>query len=312
MMERVERTQESIEKINTHKVVQIETEDQVIRGILTETVDPDVRQIEVSAPEDMKGVSLLIKKSSLSPNKPFAYQLASGEWRDSTPLRSIATWETSHSISFADLVKLSEFENSQPLPPNPHSEVGVALGSLKSYESVLVPYSYSPERKKSPGSKFNFAFEKGLGWKIHLNATPENVKKISEYLKSNEYEHKYLSGGDPSDGKVFTIYFGSKSKLDEWSEVLASDLKSYISRPATNGEVEVAPGISARFDPGQARGDRFFRYGYFGVPVYRGDTSEESVNSKRILLEGSTDEKEEVTRLSYEKLSDLYGSYFTG
>jgi|GEM_PF-6310792 len=35
----------------------------------------------------------------------------------------------------------------------------------------------------------------GIHWKFHLNVSPKNVKKVSEFLKKEDFFHKYLMGG---------------------------------------------------------------------------------------------------------------------
>lgn len=49
-----------------------------------------------------------------------------------------------------------------------------------------------------------------VGHKIHLNVTPQHVRRVSEYLRDEGFRHKYLRGGEVEDGKIFPpIRFGT-------------------------------------------------------------------------------------------------------
>lgn len=86
-----------------------------------------------------------------------------------------------------------------------------------------------------------------LGWKVHLNVTPEHVKEVSAYLKDNGYNHKYFSGGELENGKVFTVYIGSFKLVNELSKLISQDIGALLARPKASDEVEFAPGVVGRF-----------------------------------------------------------------
>jgi hypothetical protein len=180
----------------------------------------------------------------------------------------------------------------------------------EAYIKELAPYFHHDEPQRhainNPADgKTVTPLKQDTGWKIHLNVVPENVKAVSEYLKQNHYNHKFLSGGEPDDGKVFTIYFGAKSVMDQWVHQLSSDLGEKLALPGAYDEVEVARGVVARFtvDDRETRGGGEFRpYGAYGLSFLR-DT--------KMPWKVSRDERIADAKRTYERLKDLYGSYFS-
>lgn len=197
-----------------------------------------------------------------------------------------------------------------------------ALRALEEeYRDALPEYDFVPDAinyaiSNRDETKCNFLLgNPNLGWKAHLNVTPENVPGVSEYLKQRGYAHKYLTGGNGSEGKAFTIYFGAKGVMEKWTETLSKDLVGVLCKPLAEEEVEIAPGIVGRFtslekdgkEMGEAK-DAFLQYGEYGVSARR----------EFVLARGgwknitTPQSKAELLRDAFESLSRLYGSYFHG
>ena len=182
--------------------------------------------------------------------------------------------------------------------------------SLPEYEYIREGIAFAVANRDV--AKCNFAFGNvSEGWKAHLNATPENVSMISEYLKQNGYAHKYLTGGVGTEGKAFTIYFGAKSTMDKWASQLSQDLHTALSKPSVADEVEVAGGIVARFTSlpeGSSVGGEYLQYGEYGMSARRAFVLErggwENITS--------SEDRKAVAKDAYEHLSQMYGSYFHG
>lgn len=168
------------------------------------------------------------------------------------------------------------------------------------YTQVLPEYSYHPP---SDSDKFDYN-NPNIGYKFHLNVPLEHVIEVSSYLKDNGYNHKYLKGGDVSDGKVFTIYIGSKDLADKLAQVLSHDLVGLLRRPRVQNSVELAPGIAARFNQ---LGYGFSRYpssGVIGFNVLDGLNSFGSNYDHKLA--------KLAFEISFNKLVELHGVYFTG
>lgn len=147
----------------------------------------------------------------------------------------------------------------------------------------------------------------GVGHKIHLNVSPENIKTISEYLIRKGYCHKFLNGGEILNGKIFTVYIGSHDLTNALAQTLSMDLQDYLSRPIAKEEVEYAPNIIGRFTGGR---DEFQQYGFGirGITIHNKWADQMTWNTEgekgKILPLAFTD--------SYNALSNRYGSYFYG
>lgn len=156
--------------------------------------------------------------------------------------------------------------------------------------------------------------------KLHLNVLPENVVLVSNYLKTNGIEHKYFSGGELGDGKVFTIYCGSITMAAKVAGMIARDLNGKLCHPSANSEIEYAPNVSGRFD--------IIHQGFGRYPVVgtRGVNSLE--NDKRRSLHFLMGHRDEIERIinspEYKEFSAAafdrslaiiiarYGDYFHG
>lgn len=173
------------------------------------------------------------------------------------------------------------------------------------YEARLVPYHFAGR----PG-KADHIDPKNLnvGHKLHLNVGIEEVVAVSEYLKKEGFYHKFLSGGEVTDGTVFTVYVGSKDLTDKLAKQLSEELKSWLRKPVRKDEIEYAPNI-----PGRFVGDKkdFMQYGIGirGISVSREMASLFSPWSSKKDL----DQKKTLAfQASFNALADKYGEYFYG
>ncbi len=222
-------------------------------------------------------------------------------------------------------------ELSKDLPENPwvQSQIGKPFNQEhhKEFEKIAGLEEYSSSKKElddynkenPENHKYDFQEFNDDGWKLHLNVEPENVKKVSEYLTKNGYMHKFLSGGDLGDGKVFTIYIGSYNLTDKLSQEISEDLTGLLAKPAIS-EVEFAPGVVGRFT-----GDRFnftqYSLSGIGFSFLEKDAFNILGIDAHIRLAKSEEEKEKALakkaqymfaaeKNAYEALRKKYGDYF--
>ncbi len=191
------------------------------------------------------------------------------------------------------------------------------------YKKILEEYMFPTDKvqeynEQNPNEiKSNFIEPENpnVGWKFHLNVIPEHVKSVSEYLINNGYNHKYLSGGEIEDGKIFTIYIGSYEMAKKLSEDLSRDLVQYLCDPAENQEIEFARGIVGRFVVSK-RYD-FVPFSYHGFPIKKED--ERALGGFKFLNKENKgtdfeDKKDKLLRDAEEKafkeLIAIYGNYF--
>ncbi len=140
-----------------------------------------------------------------------------------------------------------EFFGSSTLPHvvAPVATDAATLDALYTqYEAVMKDYQHHAE----PGK---WTFMGRDGYKFHLNVKPENVQEVSVLLKNHDYEHKYLSGGEAEDGKIFTVLGGSKEQTERIIREIADSPVAQLLEPPVialrQGEVLYAPNISGRF-----------------------------------------------------------------
>jgi hypothetical protein len=113
---------------------------------------------------------------------------------------------------------------------------------------------------KSPNRETIFIHgDPNEGYKFHLNVKPENVRIVAAFLKNARLEHKFLMGGEPESGKVFTVYTGSKVFTERIVRELSDHpIVSSLLEPfpvsdfaqeaiTPNGEAPYAPNIYGRF-----------------------------------------------------------------
>jgi hypothetical protein len=198
----------------------------------------------------------------------------------------------------------NEFESNEDMPAYKNK-----LPEYKELWDKIKKYNLN-----NPNSiKFDFInpSDSNIGWKLHLNVSPDNVKAISEYLIDNGYDHKYLSGGDPEDGKIFTIYVGSFALTQNYSDNISKDLQSYLAKPKENGEIEFAAGVVGRF-----KGDQkdFTAYGTSGLTYIADDLRRYHNTRVQYIKDGKITESEKITQTmelnAYKKLAENYGTYF--
>ncbi|MBF0595781.1 MAG: hypothetical protein HQL22_12560, partial [Candidatus Omnitrophica bacterium] len=146
-------------------------------------------------------------------------------------------------------------------------------------------------------------YEANIGWKFHLNVSPEDVSVVAKYLIQNGYYHKYLNGGDLSTGETFTVYIGSFSKAMELAQILSRDLQKYLKMPENENELEFASGVAGRFHVAAYKD--LTRYGWWGgLPVFH-DDQHELISLYR---SGTLDQKE-IEKAYINSLMDLYPGY---
>lgn len=91
--------------------------------------------------------------------------------------------------SLAAFQRRTGYPESQKLPENPYSKMDEKVAYEK-YNKILPEYG----NWKAENIKIGDFKNPNIGWKMHLNVTPENVVEVSTYLRKEGYCHKYLSG----------------------------------------------------------------------------------------------------------------------
>ena len=86
------------------------------------------------------------------------------------------------------------------------------------------------------------------GWKFHLNVAPEKVVKVATFLKDGNFKHKFLSGGEIEDGKIFTVYTGSKIMTEKAVVEIVDNVGNLLEEPRTDNEVKFSKRIVGRFE----------------------------------------------------------------
>jgi hypothetical protein len=140
-------------------------------------------------------------------------------------------------------------------------------------ESGLKGYQFIPTTNNDPQkTDLINPTDPNIGWKLHLNIPPDNVRLVSDYLKQNGYRHKFLSDGEIHHGKIFTVYIGSYAKTAKLADILSRDLRQYLRKPLDDREIEFAPGIVGRFKSDNIYDSvskkivaRFYSYGRAGI-----------------------------------------------
>lgn len=149
------------------------------------------------------------------------------------------------------------------------------------------------------------------GWKLHLNVEPKDCPRVSQFLKSHNMVHKYLSGGDTDDGKVFTIYTGSAQATFAAAQEIHSKVPSDLRLPKAYGEIEWYPGVVGRFVGARGLYSQYTVSGFswphdsWGAFVshrsyYDGPDKENEIEELRNRLEPA----------AFVSLKNLYGDYF--
>ena len=226
--------------------------------------------------------------------------LSLNEIADPFPERT-TTLDVKIKSELAKLRKKCQHPLSKRLPENPAT-------NKSDYTAYLNEYGSSRHPSKEDKTDLLKTGNVNIGWKLHLNVKPENVVEVSKYLVDNGYRHKYLSGGDIEEGKVFTVYVGSREKTEEVSATLSKDLRNKLTKPKDKNEIEFARGVVGRFSSGLGYGE-FKKYGTLGM-----DTLKSAMGDiiKFIQNPNKSETIREIEFKSYQRLEELYGHYFTG
>lgn len=312
--------------------IYIQTGKGAMRGELVESHGSE-RIIRTTWVRSGEGVGWFMKldATALKAGEPLVFSVSMDggtTWQvpqTSDNLELVGRWERGTPITLEDLKVGLQHAGSNQLPDNLEaahaaSSKEAALAFEAKYQNVISAYEYAEastfSREHPEEAKFNFAINNNgnVGWKVHLNVTPENAPQVAEYLKQNGYDHKFLMGGGAEEGKVFTIYFGAKSMMDKWSPQLSRDLGTVLCKPLVNDEVEVSPGVVARFtslqEGNKQFGEEFLQYGAFGMSARKKFMQEQA--KKGIYDPNNPSIEEDVAKDAFQHLSEMYGSYFTG
>lgn len=332
----VQKSNERLSALVTE--VYMQTNKGSVRGELIESQGNE-RILRVTSVRGGEGIGWLMKldATNLKAGEPHPFSVSTDGGRTWQPpqisgkleMVLVGKWERGVPITLDDLYQRTEHHRTSELLPENKEAIPITHDSIakygrekllqfeEKYTEKITAYEYTQESaeyaKQHPETaKFNFPFynnNANVGWKIHLNVAPENAPQVAEYLKREGYYHKFLTGGEGSSGKAFTVYFGAKSMMDKWSPLISKDLGNLLCKPMVNDEVEVSPGAVARFTSSPtAHGGEFFQYGAYGLAARQKFLEEQKIK----LYESNPDELKRVAKDAYERLSGLYGSYFHG
>lgn len=216
--------------------------------------------------------------------------------------------------------KLSGLQ-SMLLPENKF--MAAKSGAMAEYGKMLEEYVMPADKIKEYNDKnpleikndFVEAEDPNIGWKFHLNVKPENVDFVSDYLIKNGYDHKYLSGGEIEEGKIFTMYVGSYNMAKRLAQGLSHDLYIYLCKPGENQEVEFAAGVVGRFVASKYLKNNFNKYGTCGFSLKEDDLKQLHRliffhKNKPDLEEKKKKFIQDAEEKAYKELQEIYGDYF--
>lgn len=193
----------------------------------------------------------------------------------------------------------------------------------KQYEKALAPHQIrwaevrAYEQQNAAKKKEDLLYEDdpNIGWKLHLNVEPVFVKLVSDYLRGTGHVHKYLSGGEIQDGKVFTLYIGSYALAQRCAHAISEALTPLLclSKPGDNQEIEFAAGVVGRFSGEKKQG--FDAYGSCGFSLLKADKDayvELLMRNKNgpTYTQDLKAAAEEAEINAFRKLQAIYGGYF--
>jgi hypothetical protein len=115
------------------------------------------------------------------------------------------------------------------------------------YSKILEEYSHHNSREIFWRDEQTGNHDPNIGWKIHLNAGPANVKEISDQLINWDLEHKYLIGANIQDGHIFTVYLGPKDNLLNWMPIIENKLKPFLLNATDEYDIPISGIIKGRF-----------------------------------------------------------------
>lgn len=138
------------------------------------------------------------------------------------------------------------------------------------------------------------------GWKLHIGTdgmSPQQIQRLIQEFRNTGARGKLgRSGGQI--GKDVTIYAGSRADAERIAQQLSPFTSGRIYGDTAVDDVELAPGVGARFD---VAGDRdFHQYGRGGIPILRD------------LIEIGKPFSDEAIQRSEATLAQRYGEFFTG
>ncbi len=193
---------------------------------------------------------------------------------------------------------LKQTLESDPFPSS-NQNINTAVETDYDHMSVT-PYEFVGDGSKTDYTKPN------VGHKLHINVAPESVQQVSEYLKREQYHHKFFKGGDLADGKVFTIYIGSFQLAYKYSQEISTALSDQLCRPVDVTETEYAPNVIGRFSPHSTLG--LARY---GSQSNRGIPMTKEAAMQQLYALSQTDAEANFSR-AYNMIANEYGPYFHG
>ncbi len=207
--------------------------------------------------------------------------------------------------------KLATLQNLEDQYPNSNGKENPDLPKNKSewkikdkiWTEKLKSYGRFDLGKKGETTEFLDEKNIAVGHKLHLNVAIKDVQKVSDYLTDNNICHKCMNGGDIEDGKIFTIFVGSKNMADKIAKQISLDIGALLCKPIAKDEIEYAENVSGRFVGSKKR---FSQYGHGlrGIPMLVTD-------GESIILGGKVDLNDGFDR-AYEALANTYGKYFYG
>lgn len=146
------------------------------------------------------------------------------------------------------------------------------------------------------------------GYKLHLNVLPENVIRVSTYLKNKGYIHKYIKGGDPDD-KTFTIYIGSLDLTRKLAQEISEDLSGLLCFPAVEEEIEFAPNVVGRF---HVKDPNFSEHPFANVRGISTLIKYEKAGYSGIWEPVPEDITKQAFNETFDALAEQFGKYFYG
>ncbi len=206
--------------------------------------------------------------------------------------------------------RLRAIQEASPLFPHSDGPTNPLLNrpdAQRQYERTL--RGYRSDEADRRWSRYAVPDNADIGHKLHLNALPRDVHLIAATLQELGLPHKYLSGGDARQGKIFTLYPGAYGHAQRMAGFLSERLDGLLCRPACFSEAEYAPNVSGRFTE---RGLRFHKDGeqvLRGLPLLFTDL--ETLEDPSGFVPSATWKTAAFER-SFRILADTYGPYFYG
>ena len=177
-----------------------------------------------------------------------------------------------------------------------------------SYTPSITWYNWEFQKDISLKTDFWTDLNHNIGWKFHLNVEPKNVPQISRYLVQQNYDHKYLNGWESEDGKIFTIYIGSRKLAENLALEIKNDIWNLLSQPQISNEVEFQAGVVGRFiwSP-----KKYWQYWNAGI-TYIYDDMTKLWNHDNYSTKEAKETINQMTQDAFQSLTYDYGEYFTG